>query len=245
MDWNEVRGQARRWARAKRTELLTGNQPTREQAAREVDSARSKIGDAISTEATFTAAERLLPANLAASVRAHRPEQVAARNEQAYRDELAQRSLARLDLTIQTSDGQIHSGRSEFPSEVTAPEPDEAAAMLTVSLEAADPVPFGTTSLQGLTLDIPQFRGVGRYDLADLYRQGEQGVIPSWDSSGICLRVGDDHGEDYLYWQPDAGSGEVTVSADALRFDLPVAGASATGRATGSIAFPEGLPGGE
>ncbi len=232
-----MRTEARRWARAKRTELLTGKQRTREQAEVDAHNAQSRASEEVLTEATFTAAERLLPANLATAVHAHRPEVVAARDAQAYRDELAQRPVARLDLTVRTSDGESGSGQFVLACEVTAPSPGEPASTFTVNLETVDPVALGAAPFYGLTIDVPQFHGPGRYDLAELYQQAEQGSIDPFDPSSICLRLGEDHGEDYLYWQSDAGSGEITVTEDGMRFDLPVAGASATARAMGSIDF--------
>jgi hypothetical protein len=247
---------ATEWAEARKTELLTADKRTREEADQRADAVERRAGQ----EAVTSFLEGVLPPSLAEKVTAARPENVAARRaEREAQEEVERRerlddmsargATGRLSLTI--SGGEHGSVAVSLPCEVEEehPEPDEGPdesyddgppplSWLRLRLESADPVPVGSTTLSALYLGVPAYAGAGRYDLVDLWAKGESGEIGWWEALDIFLTP---HPEaDDSAWFVDVTSGEpatIEVADRALRFDLPMVSAMSTIRASGSVSW--------
>jgi len=255
MGWKDVARLASEWAEAKKTELLTTDRHTREGAGHQAE----RVEEDAKQEAVTSLLENVLPPSLAEKVTAARPENVAARRaEREQREAAARRERlagmvaggATAELTLTISGGEQGTTTVTLPCErheehPEAERPEEGydegpppLSWLRVSLEAPDPVPVGSTTLSGLTIGVPAFAGPGRYDLVDLWERSERGEIGWWEALDVFLSP---HQEaDDACWFVDVAGGSpavVDVAADGLRFDLPMASAISTIRATGSISW--------
>jgi hypothetical protein len=106
-------------------------------------------------------------------------------------------------------------------------------------LEAADPVPVGSTTLFSLSLAVPDYRGVpGRYDIADLYQRGMDGRMESWDAFDLYLSPDAESGDTMWYWDGN-GPATIDVNPHFIAFDLPMQSAVSSIRATGTITWAE------
>ncbi|WP_205471065.1 hypothetical protein [Nocardioides sp. SYSU D00038] len=253
MGWKDVAKLASGWAGAKKDELLTADQDEREQArarAQEIQQqARQEVGTSF--------LEKVLPPEMAEKVTAHRPENVAAREaeeavaaETARRERLAGMSTSgdTAELTLTISGGESGTVTVTLPCEREEEHPDPAdladvpegeappLSWLRLRLEAVDPVPVGSTSLVALGIGVPDYRGPGRYDLAELHRRGEAGEIGWWEAMDLYLQPVDE-ADDRTWWVDVNGAAPVVVEvADgSLTFDLPMASAVSAIRATGTI----------
>ena len=156
------------------------------------------------SEATASFLEKVLPPDLANLVTAARPENVAAREaekavaaEAKRRTDLAARPTAQLRLTI--SGDEQGSVVVTLPFDRTEDKVQDAATLdarrgrrrcrgCGCCSRQLDPVPLGTTTLASLSVSVPGYRGVlGHYDLADLYRRGEAGLLESWEVFDLYL----------------------------------------------------------
>jgi hypothetical protein len=97
-------------------------------------------------------------------------------------------------------------------------------------------VPVGTASLAMLSVAVPAFAGPGRYDLADLHRRGEAGEIGWWEAFETYLSPVTE-ADDRTWYVDVLGEGPVVVEVGpgSLGFDLPLASAVSSIRATGTI----------
>jgi hypothetical protein len=233
MGWRDLGKLAKTWLENEKTELLTTDRRTREIAAAESDRAERQIKDTISSEVGYAVLERTLPPGLASMVTASRPENVAARRDTERRDRLGRRPTAALALTVSGALNGALSAR--LPVEITEPDQDDEWPFFGVDLESADPLPLGRDTLLELTITVPHYRGPGRYDLAEMWRRVEAGVLEEWDLMGTCLRVSDDSGDLDPLWTPQDGFGVIEVGASSLTFDLAMASAAGSTRATGGI----------
>lgn len=230
MQWNSILNSARDWLKAETVAQTTGNRLTREQAEREAAQARRQAGDQVVTEATYRVLEEVLPEPLSQAVSASRPEARAAAEDARRRAELAGHPVARLSISIEA--GDPGTGTFEVPCQIEWPEPDDEYPELEVTLEAADPLPVGRAGVTGVCVQVPDYHGPDRYDLAAYLRRPDAG----WDPSEFCVRRDVDGGEGDLYWYPqDVGVVEVTDTG--LSFDLPMQSAMDRARVRCTIAW--------
>ncbi len=251
MGWKDLAKLGKDFVEAKKDELLTSDADKKAEARARADAAK----DGVTGEVGTSFLENVLPPDLAKVVTDHRPENVARREaekaaaaETTRRTDLSARPTAQLQLTIsgeeqgsvtvtlpfdRTEDRvQTAPGPNEDPSEWVAPMP-----WLRVLVEALDPVPVGTTTLFTLSLSVPDYRGaLGHYDLADLYRRGETGLIESWDVSDIFLSPDAEYSDTVWYWNPD-GPGWIDVAENSVSFDLPMISAASSIHATGTVSW--------
>ncbi len=248
MGWKDLAKLGKDFVEAKKDELLTGDADKDAAARARASEAQSKA----QSEATASFLEKVLPPDLANLVTAARPENVAAREaekavaaEAKRRTDLAARPTAQLRLTI-SGDEQgsvvvtLPFDRTEDKVQDAATlAPGEVAPMpwLRVLLEAPDPVPLGTTTLASLSVSVPGYRGVlGHYDLADLYRRGEAGLLESWEVFDLYLSPDVEAGEETWYFDTTS-FGSVDVAESSLSFDLAMVSAANEIRATGVITW--------
>lgn len=252
MGWKDVAKLASGWAEAKKDELLTADRRTREQAryrAEEIErDAQAEVGTSF--------LERVLPPELAEKVTAARPENVAARQaeqdaleEQERRERLAGMAAAgaTAQLVLTLDGGEQGTATHVLPVERSEehPDPDDtyddgapALSWLYVRVEAPDPVRVGSTSVAALSVAVPDFRGPGRYDLADLHRRGEAGEIGWWEPFELYLSPVTEADDRTWYVDLHAdGPVVVEVAEASVSFDLPMASAVSTVRATGTISW--------
>ena len=259
MGWKDMAKLATDWAEAKKTELLTADRQTRENADHQAERTTERAKE----EAVTSFLEGVLPAPLAEKVTAARPENVAARQAEREEREEAERrerladmsargATAQLMLTI--SGGEQGTVTVALPCEVEEEHPEQDAgpdeayddpdegppplSWLRLRLEAPDPVPVGSTTLSALFLGVPAYEGAGRYDLVDLWTRGEAGEIGWWEALDIFLSPHQE-ADDAAWFVDVAGDQPATIDvADrTVRFDLPMASALSTIRATGTVTW--------
>jgi len=250
MGWKDVARLASGWAEAKKDELLTADRRTREDARFRADAIREQA----EAEVGSSVLERVLPPELADRVTRARPENVAAREAEAAereeRDRLARlaassESGATAELTLSVTGGEQGSIIVTLPCQRVEERPERTDAAdgetaplswLRVLLETVTPVPVGTTTLAALSVAVPAFTGPGRYDLADLHRRGEAGEIGWWEPFEVYLSPVAESDESTWYVDVLAEGGVVVeVGPGSLTFDLPLASALSSIRATGTI----------
>jgi hypothetical protein len=237
MGWKDAANLASKWAEAKKTELLTADRRTRENASANADAVEHQAQG----EAVTSFLEGVLPPNLAAKVTAARPENVAARRAAEEAQERAERreqlaamvesgATAELSLTI--------SGDESGTISVVLPcERSEDDGWLRVRLESADPLSVGSTGLAELSLAVPEFHGTGRYDLAELARRSEAGEIETFDAVEMYLNPNGEADDLTFYVDVYGDAPVVEVTPSSLSFDLPMGSAVSSIRATGSITW--------
>jgi hypothetical protein len=221
-------GLAKRWLRSKKTELLTGDRRTREQAEVEAHNTQRKISDAVVGEAVMSAFPGLRHAK-------ERQERARAEREEAERD--ATRALPRAGLQLQASGAAHASWAGTMGADVQLETDDDdeeggggggsSSTTLRVELATVDedaPV-VGSARLFGWRFAVPGYQGPGRYDLAAINEQlaSTGGEL---DPSDFELALG--HREEPFYWTPDTGPGVIVVAGDGrtLTLDLAMSGAS-------------------
>lgn len=252
MGWKDIAKVGRDWADAKKTELLTTDNRTREQARGAAEDAER----ASHQEAVTSLLEGVLPERWAQRVTDARPENVERRRAAADAQEAAERrerleqaattpvslelsgddhgTLA-LDLPVSVEERPADVYDDGDPSDV--PEGPPPLAWLMVRVEAPAPVPFGTTTLSELSLAVPSYTGPGRYDLVDLMRRGEAGEIEWWEAFDLFLsRAGE---ADDTTWYADLsgspGPAWIEVGGGSLTFDLPMQSALGSVRLGGTV----------
>ena len=255
MGWKDLAKLGKDFVEAKKDELLTSDADAKAEARARADAARESATGEVGT--SFL--EDVLPPELAKHVTAARPENVAAREaeqalqqEAARRADLAGRATAQLDLRLSgeeqgTVSVALPVERTEDdpdprPDPHEPDEPDEPPAMpwLKVVLEAADPVPVGSTTVYALSLAVPDFRGAaGRYDILDLYERGQRGELESWDPFDLYLAPDAEAGDTQWYWD-GTGPATIDVADGSVSFDLPMQSAVSSIRATGTISWSAG-----
>lgn len=250
MGWKDIAKVGRDWADAKKTELLTTDNRTREQARGAAEDAER----ASHQEAVTSLLEGVLPEKWAQRITDSRPENVerrhAAKDAQEAaerRERLEQAATTPVSLELSGDDrGTLalelpvsveHRPADEYDDAGTADDGPPPFAWLLVRVEAPEPVPFGTTTLSELSLAVPAYTGPGRYDLVDLMRRGEAGEIQWWEAFDLYLsRAGE---ADDTTWYPDlsgsAGPAWVEVGDGSLVFDLPMQSAISAVRLAGSV----------
>jgi hypothetical protein len=249
MGWKDIAKVGRDWADAKKTELLTTDNRTREQARGAAEDAER----ASHQEAVTSLLEGVLPEKWAQRITDSRPENVERRHAAKDAQEAVERGerleqAATTPVSLELSGDDRGTLALELPVSVEhrpADEYDDAGtddgpppfAWLLVRVEAPEPVPFGTTTLSELSLAVPAYTGPGRYDLVDLMRRGEAGEISWWEAFDLYLsRAGE---ADDTTWYPDlsgsAGPAWVEVGDGSMVFDLPMQSAISAVRLAGSV----------
>jgi len=221
MDWGKLADSAKRFLSSEVTAQTTGDRRTREGAEREAYDARHDVGQAIVDEATYRTLEGVLPQPLADMVTASRPEVRAAAADARRRADLAGQPVAQLRIEITGEDPG--SGTFMVPCELRWPEDGDTE--LSIVLEAPDPLPVGRRGVRQVCVQVPEYRGPGRYDLGAYLRRPDV----EWEPLEFCVCRGDDSGESDLYWYPTE-VGVVDVTEHGLSYDLPVASAGGEGR---------------
>ncbi len=247
MGWKDIAKVGRDWADAKKTELLTTDNRTREQARGAAEDAER----AANREAGTSLLEGMLPEKWAQRITDARPENVERRRAAEDAQDAAERrgrleQAASTPVSLELSGDDHGSLTLDLPVSVEerpAEEYDDAhdgpppLAWLLVRVEAPTPVPFGTTTLSELSLAVPSYSGPGRYDLVELMRRGEAGEIEWWEPFDLFLsRAGE---ADDTTWYPDlsgsAGAAWVEVGEGALTFELPMQSAVSAVRLAGTV----------
>ena len=250
MGWKDIAKVASDWADAKKTELLTTDRRTRENAAANAETAELRAQE----EATTSFLEAALPPQWAERVTAARPENVAAREAEEARQEDVRRrdrlaGSGTAEVVLSLSDGESGTGSLVLPCTRTEehPTPEDLAdreggpaplSWLRVLVESPDPVRVGSTTLAALGVAVPAYSGPGGYDLIDLSERGERGEIDWWEVFDIHL---DPTGEgDDRTWYLDvsaAGGATVEVTEAGIAFDLPMTSAISSIRLRGTITW--------
>lgn len=237
MGWKDAAKLASQWAEARKTELLTADRRTRENASGNAEAVEERAKG----EAVTSFLEGVLPPNLAARVTAARPENVAARHAAEEAQERAER---REQLTAMAESGataelslSIRGDDSGAVTVVLPCERWEEDGWLRVRLESAYPLPVGTTGLAELSLAVPEFEGPGRYDLAELSRRSEAGEIQSFDALEMFLNATGEADDLIFYVDVYGDAPVIEVTPSSLSFDLPMASAVSSIRATGTITW--------
>ena len=249
MGWKDLAKLGKDWAEAKKDELLTSDEDAKADARARADAAR----DSAKGEVGTSFLENVLPPDLAKKVTEHRPENVAAREaeqavqqEAARRADLAGRATAQLAADDQRRGAghrvgrparRAHRGRPGTQPDPDYPDDPPPMPWLKVVVEAADPVPVGSTRLFVLSLAVPDYRGLpGRYDILDLYERGQRGELESWDPFDLYLSPDPEAGDTQWYWD-GTGPAYVDVADGTVSFDLPMQSAMSSIRATGIISW--------
>jgi hypothetical protein len=237
MGWKDMAKLAGQWADAKKTELLTADRRTRENASADAEAIERRSQE----EAVTSFLEGALPPSLAAKVTAARPENVAARQAAEEARERAERreeleamaasgATAELSLTI--------AGDDQGSAVLVLPcERREEDGWLYVRLESPDLLPVGSTELAELSLAVPAFHGPGRYDLSELAARSDAGEIESFDALEMYLNATGEADERIFYVDVYGDAPVVEVTGTSLSFDLPMASAVGSIRASGTIAW--------
>ncbi|GAA4815310.1 hypothetical protein ACFQ0K_07020 [Nocardioides caeni] len=249
MGWKDMARVGRDWAEAKKTELLTTDNRTRDDAR----AAGEEAERAGNREAVTSLLEGVLPEKWAQRITDARPENVAQRQAEHDAQEAAERRT-RLEaaptnpVELELSGGETGSLSAALPVTVEERPADPAdadpdgpppLAWLVVRVEAPEPVAFGTTTLSDLSVAVPSYAGPGRYDLVDLMRRGEAGEIGWWEAFDLYLsRAGE---ADDTTWYADlsgsAGPAWIEVEEGSLRLDLPLQSAVSAVRLVGTVAW--------
>lgn len=247
MGWKDIAKVGRDWADAKKTELLTTDNRTREQARGAAEDAER----ASRQEAVTSLLEGVLPEKWSRRVTDARPDNVerrrAAEDAQAAAERRARlEQAASTPVRLELSGDDHGTLTQDLPVSLEERPADEyddshdgpsALAWLLVRVEAPTPVPFGTTTLSELSLAVPAYSGPGRYDLVELIRRGEAGEIEWWEPFDLFLSRAEE--ADDTTWYPDlsgaAGAAWIEVGEGSLAFDLPMQSAVSTVRLAGTV----------
>jgi len=237
MGWKDMAKLASSWADAKKTELLTADQRTREGASAEAEALERRSQG----EAVTSFLEAALPKGLAEMVTAARPENVAAREAAERAEERAERreELAAMtqrgataEPTLAISEGEAGAVRVRLPCERSAED-----GWFRVRLESPDLLPVGSTGLAELSLAVPAYDGPGRYDLAELAARGDAGEIEAFDALDMYLNPTGE-ADDRIYFVDVYGDTPVyEVTPSGIAFDLPMASAVTSIRVSGTISW--------
>lgn len=209
-------GLARRWLRAKTTELLTGNQREREYAGTQAGNLERDMNDRMAAEAMYAAFPGLARM---------RDRQEAARAQQAADAKAEVLALPRFSVEVGITGDAAGSVSGAMPVRVEMSDGDPADGeppSLRVSVETPDDgegaLSLGGQPLLGLRFVVEPFTGPGSYDLA---AAGDDA-----DPLDYVLELG--NRDEPFYWSPDIGAGTVTVGDGTFDVRMVMSGASGT-----------------
>jgi hypothetical protein len=216
---NSLGGLAKRWWKAKKTELLTGNQREREYAEAQAGNAQRDLGDKVVSDLTYAAVP---------SLRRWKDNQDAAaaqRDADARAEILA---LPQFELQLQVSGAVSGSASGPVHVRVEPPEGDldegeqpELRVAIEVPEDGEGAPLVGGQPLLRLCFAIEGYRGPGSYDL------GAQDDPDPLDYE--CDLGNRDEG---YYWSPEIGPGQITVGPDERSFDVQLTMSGASGEIT-------------
>lgn len=157
------------------------------------------------------------------------------RHQAERRQELAGQSVARVRVSLT---GEITGAlEADLPFDSRDDSGPDAGDVPTlwVRVESPDPLPLGTHTLLSMSIEVPHYRGPGRYDLAQLWQQVQAGTLAEWDLLGIIVQLREESMDEDPMWSPDEGPSVIEVTDSSVTFDLGMASAVGSSRATGSI----------
>jgi hypothetical protein len=214
-------GVARRWFRAKTTELLTGNRNKRDSAAAESQNAQREAADRVSSEVLMTA----FPGLRRAQERQEERKRESAARERA---EILALPRARVDLTL--SGGVSGSWSGELPIRVEKDDPEDGTALAVELAVLEDEAPtIAGQPWRGLRFVVPDYHGPADYDLVALGRAAEA-AGNEFDYQEWEFALG--NWDEPFFWTPDVGEGAITVGADERAFTVRLAMQSPGDRVT-------------
>lgn len=207
-------GLARRWLRAKKTELLAGTRASQQAASTEAGNAWRNLGDRAASDAMYAAFPGL---------RRMKDRQDAAKAQQVADARAEVLALPRFPVEVGVSGDVSGSASGAMPVRVEVcdgdPEENEPPS-LTLSVETTEDgegaLPLAGQPLLGLRLVIAPFTGPGTYDLA---AAGEDA-----DPLDYVLELG--NRDEPFYWSPDIGPGSVTVGDGTFEVHMTMSGAT-------------------
>jgi hypothetical protein len=231
---NSLGGLAKRWWKAKKTELLTGNQREREYAEAQAGNAQRDLGDKVASDLTFAAVP---------SLRRWKDNQdaAAARREADARAEILALPLFQLQLQVSgavtgSASGPVHVRVEPPETDLDETDLDEAdldeadldegeQPELRVAIEVPEdgegaPLVGGQPLLR-LCFAIEGYHGPGSYDLG-----AQDDPDPLDYECDLGIR------DEGYFWSPEIGPGQVTVGADERSFDVRLTMSGAAGEIT-------------
>ena len=240
-------GLAKKWLKAKATELTTADRRTREAADHAADETARQLRNDSVGEAVMTAIpglRRLRDQQLEGA------RQSAARQEQAWRDELAARPVASLRLTLRGALDGTWSGTAPTSAEVVAASADDddrdpfagrPALVVDVGPLAPATPPEAIAPLAGWHFEVPGFDGRERYDLAEI-GMARRAADAEPEYIDWALSFGDDH-EQQFFFQPDLGAATVEVADGGRRLAVTMTMVGDPGEVTvdATIELPDAL----
>jgi hypothetical protein len=207
-------GLARRWLRAKKTELLAGTRASQQAASTEEGNAWRDLSNRAASDAMYAAFPGL---------RRMRDKQDAAKAQQAAdaREEVLALPRFRVEVGVTGDVSGSASGDMPVRVEVSDGDPEEnEPPSLTLSVETTEDgegaLPLGGQPLLGLRLVVRPFTGPGSYDLS---AAGDDA-----DPLDYVFELG--NRDEPFYWSPDIGAGSVTVGDGTFDVRMTMSGAS-------------------
>jgi hypothetical protein len=200
---------AKRWWKAKKTELLAGNKRDHDNAETEAGNAQRDLSDAAINEA----ARSMFP-----GLARHQDRQAAAAAQRVADERAAVLALPRSQVSMTVSGAVSGSWTGEMPIRVVR-DPQERS--LTVELTTPDDLAplLAGQPLYGLLLLVPGYSGAGHYEL------GAGG--DDFDPLDYQLLLG--YREEPFYWTPDFGPALIDVAAGEKRLTVQMATQGAAG----------------
>jgi len=200
---------ARRWFRAKTTELLTENRNKRDSAAAESHNAQQEAADRLSSEALMTA----FPGLRRAQERHEERQRESAARERA---EILALPRARIELTLSGELSGSWSG--ELPTRVEKDDPEDGTSLSVELAVVEDEAPtVAGRPLLGLRFAVPDYHGPDDYDLVGLSRVADN----EFDYQEWEFALG--NWDEPFFWTPDVGEGVIAVGPDERAFTIRLA----------------------
>lgn len=241
-------GLAKKWLKAKATELVTADKRTREQASYEADTTEKQLKDDAIGEAILTAVPGLRRLRDSQEAHAAAAEQ---RRHEEREAELAARPTVAVELVVTGAVDARWNGTSQTAVEIRRPyeqdpdddwvDPDPFADQPTLVVDLAPITGDAASPMLGWRFEIPGYTGAGEYDLAAIgMARRAANAEPDYVDWALAL----DEGDLQFYFQPDTGPSSVRLSDDRRRIDVTMSTVGAHGdlAATAVLQFPEPLP---
>jgi hypothetical protein len=216
---NSLGGLAKRWWKAKKTELLTGNQREREYAETQAGNARRDLGDKVVSDLTFAAVP---------SLRRWKDNQDAAadRRDADARAEILALPQFRLQLQVTgvvsgSASGPVHVRVEPPEADLDEGERPELRVAIEVPEDGEGAPLVGGQPLLRLCFAIEGYHGPGSYDLS-----------AQDDPDPLDYECDLGNRDEGYYWSPEIGPGQIAVGPDERSFDVQLTMAGAAGEIT-------------
>lgn len=213
---NSLGGLAKRWWKAKKTELLTGNQREREYAEAQAGNAQRDLGDKVVSDLTFAAVP---------SLRRWKENQDAAAAQREADERAEILALPQFQLQLQVSGAVSGSASGPVHLRVEPPETDldeGEQPELRVAVEVPDDgegaLLVGGEPLLRLCFAVAGYRGPGSYDLS---------ALDEPDPLDYACDLG--NRDEGYFWSPEIGPGQIIVGPDERSFDVQLTMSGAAG----------------